>query len=706
MADPGNPILKARPPATDYMTYLTILEYNLTADNLPVLHDVLQDSALTINIGWDLVHLLVPLVRAPAAEQCLLDIARLGNPREVVLKVTECLRQLQFDRSVRSSSSDDGDEEDGGSKALSGQDDAVSSGAAGDTSATTLPLPVAQFTTLLSMLSIIHPRIKTKYPSRFLSQTLQAVFSTFAEARTHTDELAAAIVTFVKTVSGAKRPHLPPRRGTGQSATQPAPHVAPDPEEQPEKPSEAEHALQLRLLQAFVTHVLEEYLGGVAAKRGRGFAGLAWAGRLWEKMHPERLVPGKSTATEAVAGLESLQAALSTVGQMVALAQDLGIEPRDLRLRMLDPEEDHADFTTEDPPASAEDVTLSKTGSLYLYAARLVAERLYETRPFTTDLHIFPDHAELLRIHLDTTTPTFIGSPSPCLIDALLALGLITVEDDSIGESKNYDEFYQYLQKISLLSANVPFPELRFVAHHLTCTILHSHKSDFVRLAFIRDTLEHCPHDNLKESAVGWLKRETLQANQPSNTAAAGSTKFEAPGAHTAGREAHTSQSIFATPVALETTAPSLFPDLRHLNDASAASSSQPSKPALDSNMQDDSMAADSEDPAMQHLLSSAPFYMAVLNFLYLILLAPHLQEALNLRELLQSNNIMTRFLQPLKTAIRRVKNKTESVVQGRDGADDEDTDDGAINVSHVTELDILEDVLCRVEAMLESNTS
>lgn len=37
-----NPLLAARPPATDPITYLTIVEYNLTEENLPILHQVLQ----------------------------------------------------------------------------------------------------------------------------------------------------------------------------------------------------------------------------------------------------------------------------------------------------------------------------------------------------------------------------------------------------------------------------------------------------------------------------------------------------------------------------------------------------------------------------------------------------------------------------------------------------------------------------------------
>ena len=89
-----NPLIEALPPATDYLSYLTIIEYNLNPEALPTLHQVLQDTKLTTNIGWDLVHLLVPLL--PNSNECLQDIARLGNPREVILKVTESLRLIDF----------------------------------------------------------------------------------------------------------------------------------------------------------------------------------------------------------------------------------------------------------------------------------------------------------------------------------------------------------------------------------------------------------------------------------------------------------------------------------------------------------------------------------------------------------------------------------------------------------------------------------
>lgn len=105
-----NPLVAALPPVSDYITYLTIVEYNLTPENLPVLQEVLKDEKLTTNIGWDLVHLLVP--HLPDSEGCLREIARLGNPREVILKVTESLRLIDYE-SIEEDEDDDEDSEEG-----------------------------------------------------------------------------------------------------------------------------------------------------------------------------------------------------------------------------------------------------------------------------------------------------------------------------------------------------------------------------------------------------------------------------------------------------------------------------------------------------------------------------------------------------------------------------------------------------------------
>src|SRR4029450_7599004 len=97
-------IREARPPATDRFTYLTIVEANLCPEALPALHEVLQDAELTQEIGWDLVFNLVAL---PGSDACLETVARLGNPREVLLKVLETLELMAAE------GEDDDDDEEG-----------------------------------------------------------------------------------------------------------------------------------------------------------------------------------------------------------------------------------------------------------------------------------------------------------------------------------------------------------------------------------------------------------------------------------------------------------------------------------------------------------------------------------------------------------------------------------------------------------------
>lgn len=325
----NNPLLTALPPETDHLTYLTLLEYNLTRDQLPTLHEVLQDPELTSNIGWDLVHLLLPLL--PAAEQCLQDVARLGNPREVVLKVTESLRGLEIGDDVggldnrdvhnRHVESDDEEGRSGGvgaqyngnrsehdaEEAPTRRDDEVVAG-------TQSIVVIRQFTILLSMLSTLHSRIKTKYPSRFLSTSLRAVLRAYAQLAWSQDA-TTAVLHFIKTLSGQKRPNLPPRtssKGVHTVAAQPS---VPNPEAQLYVPTAEETKLQQRLLQSFITHVLEYYI--LCMSSVEDVTGLAWTSRLQEKAHPEKVILGRKTYAERFAEKEELHARDATIGQII-----------------------------------------------------------------------------------------------------------------------------------------------------------------------------------------------------------------------------------------------------------------------------------------------------------------------------------------------------------------------------------------------------
>ena len=645
MAAQENPWQALKPPASDSITYLTFIETNLTQETLPELHSVLQDQELNQAIGWDLVHLLLPLL--PASEVCLLDIAKLGNPREVVLKVSESLRILELDGLDAKSEITEQEDQSRERASTSTPDDA----AIKEASEADLPLPVLQFRVLLSMLSILHPRIKTKYPSRFLSSTLQAVLATYEEASTHHDEMTDDVVKFVKTLTGTKRPMLPPRRTSSKVLLQDLANAAPDPEATTEKVPEEESVMQKRLLQSFLTHVLEDYMLGLQSSED--IPGMAWSARYQDKVDPSHIVPHKQGIAERLSSSEDFKSRLATLGSLVALAQDVGLESQVLYDAAIDtqPEIRGNERSEDDPPQAPEDIPLSKTGSLLLLAARKAAEVFYD-RPVTApSFSIFPLHETIVKNFLGAQTRSAMGLEPEALVDAILFLGLQALNVNAIGEPSSDEAFNEYLQNISLLSANSSSPALRYQAHFLCTTVLRSHPHDLVRLSFIRDTLEHCPFENLKTSAVSWIKGETIEANSPSDTAPL--------------TDSSDSPSIFATPVALATLSPFLFPDLT------------------------ERLTAPSLSDSYMQFLADLSFFLATLNFYYLLLRAKHLHDPLDIRGLSSSSDIGGSYLGPLKEAALRYKHGLKEGGELYQGEMDERA---------IAELGLLEDTIAKVE--------
>ena len=315
-----NPLLTALPPASDYLTYLTILEYNLNADQLPTLHTILQDTTLTANIGWDLVHLLLPLL--PASQQCLLDVARLGNPREVVLKATEILEGLKVDNAGKFPEIIEEDVDELGNLSLAknevmklSREEVVS-----PLLETTPPKRSAkrsnkpQFIMLLEMLSILHPRIKTKYPSRFLSTSLREILSVYLTLAADI-EATDAVLNFVKAISRSERPKLPPRKSTTVVPVHETAQIAPDPEGQDDALAPEESVLHNRLLQSFLTYVIDDFVSSVPSIED--IAGLAWSCRLQEKLYPDKVIQSRLTYEEIFADKEELHERDVIIGRIV-----------------------------------------------------------------------------------------------------------------------------------------------------------------------------------------------------------------------------------------------------------------------------------------------------------------------------------------------------------------------------------------------------
>ncbi|KAL8973090.1 MAG: hypothetical protein Q9197_002495 [Variospora fuerteventurae] len=604
MAD-VNPLLQALPPAVDYLSYLTIVEYNLNGEQLSVLHEILQDTTLTANIGWDLVHLLLPLL--PQSQPCLQDVARLGNPREVVLKVTELLEGLRTGDKLEDDQEEGQDQkemvvEESGMGGTSPQHDTTPA-SNDDAKAQNPPSKESQFRALLDMLAILHPRIKTKYPSRFLSTSLQSVLSAYASLLNDDEQATDAVLSFIKSFAGSKRPRLPPRKSSTHMPVQPeqGPLSAPDPEASEEPVAPEEQALQQRLLQSFLTFAVEGYMSALPSEDEEVVA-MAWSSRLQEQLHPEKNIPGKRTMREAFEEDEQLHRRDSTMGQMLALARDLHLTPDELVKTLTEPE-DLSDDNLDDLPSSASDVPLSRSGCLHLLCATIASNILFHAPSTIPSLSIFPAFSSLLNYFLGDPSSGIIGTQSASsLIDSLLFLGIHTLETSgSITKAPEEDDddddddtFTNTLQRLSLISANTPSAPLRYHAHLLTSRLLHAHPNANLRLSFIKDTLQHCPYETLKASAVGWLKDEILLA------AAANNNNNNKNDTDKAEADDSATISIFTTPArVLEICSPYLF----H-NPSSLA--------------------------AMSHaeFLAHRPFFLAVLNLCYffflLLLPRPH----------------------------------------------------------------------------------
>lgn len=322
-------LTELRPPAADPFTYLAAVEEYISPDILPEFNEILQDVELTSLIGWDLVDKLVVL---DGCEPCLETIARLGNPREVIIKVLEVLEQMQrgvlgiaggetLEEYEEESDDEDADTADKGSGVT-----ADAAAAAADYT--------RRFIILTGMLSILHQRLRTRHPSRFLAPSLSAVFTAYASpgAPGPSDQTTAAVINLVHTLSGRCRPALPSRRSSVDVAhpgmdRDAARRNAPDPEGQegatgtPDgtgpvagegNSDPVEEAMQTRLLLSFVTFVLEAYVNE---------KGLAWSPRLYEHLNAEAATKlGRTTLMEYRED-EGLLARDSIVGKLVVSGQ-------------------------------------------------------------------------------------------------------------------------------------------------------------------------------------------------------------------------------------------------------------------------------------------------------------------------------------------------------------------------------------------------
>ncbi|AEO68899.1 f9297eb1-b4d8-46b4-b7d8-8a52702fc408 [Thermothielavioides terrestris] len=567
-------IREARPPTTDQFTYLTIIEANLCPEVLPALNEVLQDAELTQEIGWDLVYNLVGL---PGAEACLETVARLGNPREVILKVLETLELLGDDEGEGEGEDGDGD---------GNQENQQTKPPSRSVSST------HKFITLLGMLAILHRRIRTKYPSRFLTQTLQTVFNTYRPR----PEMTAAVINLVHSLSGSPRPPLPTRQSSINVANPDqdgdASKNAPDPEaDEREDPTEGE--LQQRLLLSFSTCILEAYVNGNS---------MAWAARLLEFYNPAKVVPGRRTLMAAFRKDQELLERDAIVGKLVALIGDLGLDSCSKTfIHQLRDGPMHSEPLSESGHfSSADQIALSTGGCVILLAYWVFSAAVFNATHPEPEIHLFPEHYALLDKFLQDDAHAQIQN-SVGTIEALLTVGLwlhfngrvsadptSPLTDLATSPEDPTSDFMRYVHLTTLVALYHPQLQVRNAASVLAGLVLHADPSDDDRLNILADLLENCMFASLKARAVAWLREELLAAAaspSPSSPAAVSRPPPSAPPPQPQPQSQPSEQSqqdeprrqeqqqhtnLFATPQALETVQYAVFPPLASLLDLPA----------------------------------------------------------------------------------------------------------------------------------------
>ena len=644
-------VARALPPATDYITYLMILEYNLKKTDLPLLHRLLQDSTLTINIGWDLIHILLPLL--PASKQCLVDVARLGNPREVILKVAELLgktgRSLWNDKEEDTEKEEDSDSDSDETVSPDKQvepHDASGDGVKKEQHESSYR-SVIEFQALLNMISIVYPRIKTKHPSKFLISAFEAILPAYTRV-TSSALSTLAMLTLIEKLCESAKPPLPPREHSSVNRQfNSEQSVAPDPEGREETMASAEPGVQIRLLRSFITHVIEIYFE--CLPNIDDGPGLAWTQRYLEIQYPERVVPFHKTMQSRSTPAEHANLrpshTLNDLNKRDLIAQKLIVctifcyddieansaQQKSALYQVKVPWTDvswvarHSadDFLVtggkEANPAvqsTYKDFPLSRKGMLYLLGAELASKVLREkiNRP----PQVLGFHFESAMAFLDPDLAA-IGTEPLAVLDTILLLSVTRLQDNSefVAEFTD-DKFYLYIQKMSLVAANAPSSSIRHNAHLIVTKILHAYPSKEACLNYIQDTFENCPYENLLVCTVGWLKDEILAA--------------------TAGKNAAGNQTL-----RLEQGRGKPYVPLKSDQELTFA------KPETFKSLSEYLFSIDSPGEHPGGYMGQIPFYMTALNLYYLLWVSPVVRDRLQIPAFEKKCDIQGQFIKPLK---------------------------------------------------------
>ncbi|EPS44728.1 hypothetical protein H072_1287 [Dactylellina haptotyla CBS 200.50] len=523
----------------DHITFSTVLDLHTTKaynrytfaeqdkflQGLEVLFE--QNSELASDIAWDTIPLLLKFAAIQVDRESedaedqkavvvranlLLDsCATVGNSKEVFLVITGRIKNLDF----RATEDEDPDMED--------DDDDDETGVTAPKQRFS-PTALATAKILLRLLVMVQKRLKMNTPSKFLASSLMGLLSMTTKASrslltTPLCDIMDQIIEFVTSLT----PDM--------------------------KSSDPDVPIQVKLIQAFITHGIEAFL----TLPGDNATMIGWSSAWDKKIRPEKVVPKHGTggghAHPGLPGLENAQDKLAVGEVLVAFltlsdAVDMDLESLLQTCLNANIEENEEPEGPEEPgsptaPTSAEEIPLSYVGSLLLFAGKLSRKVLKGEDLSPLQLKIFPEHANLTSKYLPEGVE---GS----VIDALVFIGSWIIrhnkKEGDIAELGNIpsedDDFFLYLQKYSALSATSSEPDLRALTFLHVTTMLHLNPREELRLAFIKDTLEHCPFEALKAAIIGYLKDEVLAASREKSA-----------------------ESIFFSPLILDSLLLNLFPD-------------------------------------------------------------------------------------------------------------------------------------------------
>jgi hypothetical protein len=249
-----------------------------------------------------------------------------------------------------------------------------------------------------------------------------------------------------------------------------------------------------------------------------------------------------------------------------------------------------------------------------------------------------PDHRRMVEIFATNAALNY------GILDSVMVLGWKSLEANGAAViPADFEDFFAYVQRLSVLSAQVPLGDLRYEAYLLTTAILHSNPSSEQRFRFIRDTLEHVPFENLKVCAVGWLKGEILDAFGVERLGQSTIRHFR-PAKRTGNGE---KLDLFSDPSEFASIAKILFDPPRTAEG----------------------------DPG-EHL-NLVPFYVSALNFYYLIYTSKPLYEGLQISTLEETLRIEDTFITRLAELSKDLRALAE-----RDADSASEPDDGILRLN------------------------